>query len=394
MVGGWPDGAHPVRWIASLRDVTPRAAIIAGAVLALVPLAPSTVARAAPVGCQAGAVSATSGLSVPADAPPLPTRLAARSWLVADLDSGDVIGSCGAHERGAPASVQKLLLAAALMPRLDPAAVVTVTAADMNFEPGSSAVGLLVGGRYRVETLWLGLLLNSGNDAANVLARVGGGTVAAALQAMNDEARRLGALDTHAVTPSGLDGPGQVTSAFDLALIARVCFNRPDFVRYMATRTALIPPQPPRDKKGFQIQNDNAFLTEYPGAVGAKSGFTDVARHTFVAVARRDGRRLVATVLGAEIRTMPTWRQAASLLDWGFAVPRESAADHLVTPQEVAAAVSPSAAAVGLPTAGAAAGETDDRWPWFVAGAVLLAVPALVLVLAAIRRRPVATERH
>ena len=128
---------------------------------------------------------------------------------MADLDTGQVLGGCGPHEYGTPASVQKLLLAATVLPKLNPKQIATVTQADLNFEPGSSAVGLLLGGRYSVELLWLGLLLNSGNDAANVLARLGGGPagVPGTLAAMNAEAKRLGAYQTHAVTPSGLDGP-------------------------------------------------------------------------------------------------------------------------------------------------------------------------------------------
>jgi D-alanyl-D-alanine carboxypeptidase len=117
---------------------------------------------------------ATAGLVVPPDAP-APPRLTATSWLVADLTTGAVLGACGPHEYAIPASTQKLLLAAAVLPLLDPARVVEVTDTDLDFEPGSSAVGLVRGGRYTVETLWLGLLLNSGNDAANVLARLGGG---------------------------------------------------------------------------------------------------------------------------------------------------------------------------------------------------------------------------
>src|SRR6185295_14851138 len=123
-----------------------------------------------------------------------------------DLDTGAVLAACAPHALAAPASVQKLLLAATIMDSLDPERVVTVTGADLNYEPGSSAVGLVTHGRYSVNTLWLGLLLNSGNDAANVLARVGDrGGVAGTLAAMNARARGLGALDTHAVTPSGLD---------------------------------------------------------------------------------------------------------------------------------------------------------------------------------------------
>lgn len=294
---------------------------------------------------------ATKGLAIPESAPRPPSNLSATSWVVADLDTGAVIGACGPHEYGAPASLQKLLLAATVMPKLNPAQVITVTQEDMNFEPGSSAVGLIVSGKYTVQTLWLGLLLNSGNDAANVLARLGGGDagVAGTIAAMNAEARHLGAFDTHAETPSGLDGPGQVTSAYDLALIARACFAREDFRRYAATMAAQIPPQPPKDKHGFQIQNDNRLLSEYPGAMGGKTGFTDIARHTFVGAAQRERRRLVVTMLGAEHRPVRTWQQAAALLDWGFSVPSDTSVGRLVDPGEadviLAAAPSPSAAA-------------------------------------------------
>ncbi|WP_423790623.1 D-alanyl-D-alanine carboxypeptidase family protein, partial [Micromonospora globispora] len=157
-----------------------------------------------------------------------------------------MLGGCGPHEYGTPASTQKLLLAATMLAKLDPKQLVTVTRDDLKIARGSSAVGLLVGGRYTVETVWLGLLLNSGNEAANVLARLGGGPegVAGGVRAMNEEARRLGARQTHAVTPSGLDGKGQFTSAYDLALIARACFADPLFRRYTRTERTQIPAQP------------------------------------------------------------------------------------------------------------------------------------------------------
>jgi serine-type D-Ala-D-Ala carboxypeptidase (penicillin-binding protein 5/6) len=284
-----------------------------------------------------GPALATRGLAIPAGAKPPPAaKLSARSWVVADLDSGAVLGACGAHEYGIPASVQKLLLVATMMPRLNSAQVVQVTRADLNIEPYSSAVGLVEGGRYKIETLWLGLLLVSGNDAANVLARLGGGTGTAAggVAAMNAEAKRLGAYQTHAATPSGLDGPAQFTSAYDLALIARVCFAREDFRRYAKTERTQIPPQKP-NIKGFQIQNDNHLIYRYPGALGGKTGFTDMARHSYVGAAERNGRRLVVTLLGAEAQPLRGWQQAAALLDWGFGLPPDASVGRLVTPEDV-----------------------------------------------------------
>ncbi|MFE9693546.1 D-alanyl-D-alanine carboxypeptidase family protein [Micromonospora sp. NPDC005806] len=308
-----------------------------------------------------GARLDTPGLVTP-DGAPTPPAVTATSWLVADLDTGAVLGACGPHEYGTPASTQKLLLAATMLPRLDPKQVVTVTRGDLNIARGSSAVGLLVGGKYSVETVWLGLLLNSGNEAANVLARLGGGAdgVAGGVRAMNEEAHRLGARQTHAVTPSGLDGKGQFTSAYDLALIARSCFANPLFRRYTLTERTQIPAQPALKKGGFQIQNENQLIYRYPGALGGKTGFTELARHSYVGAAQRGGRRLVVTLLGAEARPVRGWQQGAQLLDWGFSLPRDASAGRLVEPGELdAAETAPS----GSPTAPTPAALPEWRGP-------------------------------
>jgi D-alanyl-D-alanine carboxypeptidase (penicillin-binding protein 5/6) len=341
----------------------------------------------------------TPGLVI-APGAPQPPAVTATSWVVADMDTGAVLGGCGPHEYGLPASVQKLLLTATALPKLDPKQVVTVTREDLAFESGSSAVGLLLNGHYSVETLWLGLLLNSGNDAANVLARLAGdGTgVAGTVQAMNEEARRLGALQTHAVTPSGLDGPGQFTSAYDLALIARACFAEEAFQRYATTERTQIPAQPPQ--KGFEIQNENQLIFRYPGAIGGKTGYTTLARHTYVGAAQRNGRRLVVTLLGAEARPLRGWQQGAALLDWGFALPRDASVGRLVDPGEATATPFPSAAAGRAPADGSAMTRASARTRgWWtemspaiaIALAIALAVAVVVTVvvlLVTARRNP------
>ncbi|MEU2609999.1 D-alanyl-D-alanine carboxypeptidase [Micromonospora sp. NPDC007271] len=342
----------------------------------------------------------TPGLVAP-DGAPAPPAVTATSWLVADLDTGAVLGACGPHEYGTPASTQKLLLAATMLPRLDPKQVVTVTRGDLDIEPGSSAVGLLVGGKYTVETVWLGLLLNSGNEAANVLARLGGGAdgVPGGVRAMNEEARRLGARQTHAVTPSGLDGKGQFTSAYDLALIARACFANPLFRRYALTERTRIPAQPALKKGGFQIQNENQLIYRYPGALGGKTGFTQLARHSYVGAAQRDGRRLVVALLGAEARPVRGWQQGAELLDWGFSLPRDASVGRLVEPGELdeaeaAAGSSPPAAPTPTPPpqwrgpAGTALRRmADGDWRIIVPAAGILALAVGGLVTALVVRR-------
>ncbi|MFI2711128.1 D-alanyl-D-alanine carboxypeptidase family protein [Micromonospora sp. NPDC018662] len=322
------------------------------------PVPPAPVPEQQVVG---GETLAGPGLVTPPGSP-APPAVTATTWLVADLDSGAVLGACGPHAYGTPASTQKLLLAATMLSRLDPKQVAVATQADLDIEPGSSAVGLLVGGRYPVETLWLGLLLQSGNDAANMLARLGAGSARAGVEQMNAEARRLGALQTRAVTPSGLDGPGQFTSAYDLALIARACFADPRFRRYALTERAQIPAQPALKKGGFQIQNENQLIYRYPGALGGKTGFTELARHSYVGAAQRGGRRLVVTLLGAEARPVRGWQQGAQLLDWGFALPRDASVGRLVDPGELDQPAEP--AVTKAPAAAAPAPARPTSRPW------------------------------
>ncbi len=338
---------------------------------------------------------ATDGLVVPRAAP-RPPALTATSWLVADLDTGEVLGGCGPHVYGTPASVQKLLLAATVMDKLDPKQVATVTDGDLDIEPYSSAVGLLKGGKYPVSTLWLGLLLNSGNDAANTLARLGGGKggLPATVAAMNAEAKRLGAYQTHAVTPSGLDGPGQFTSAYDLALIARQCFAKPDFRKYALTERTRIPAQKKLRKGGFQIQNQNQLIFNYPGALGGKTGFTKLARHSYVGGAERNGRRLVATLLGAEAVPLRGWQQGAALLDWGFSLPKDASVGKLVEPDSpdapgtaADASAAPAAASKQQPAPAVARAATDRGLSLGLAAALAAVLAGAPLVLLLHQRR-------
>jgi D-alanyl-D-alanine carboxypeptidase (penicillin-binding protein 5/6) len=337
---------------------------------------------------------ASPGLVLPDGAPALPATISAQAWVVADLDTGDILGACAPHVQHLPASTQKLLTALTALPKLDPKQVVTVTDADLAIERGSSAVGLVKGGRYTVETIALGMLLNSGNDAANVLARLAGGAggIPGGVLAMNTEARRIGAFDTTAVTPSGLDGPGQFTSAYDLALIARADFAIPSFRTYTATQRTVIPGQPPKFPS-FQIQNENKLLQRYPGAIGGKTGFTDLARHTYVGAAQRNGRRLVVTLLRGEHRPLKLWQQGAALLDWGFKIPAGTEpVGRLVRPEDVIPKAAPvlPALAVTRDTGPAGGQGSGLRRAGIGAGA---AATALFVTVAGLRLRVLRRRR-
>src|SRR3954451_24536183 len=169
-----------------------------------------------PAGPIGGAALGTTGVALQAAAgtPALP-RLSASSFVLADLDTGDVLAARNPHGALRPASTLKVLTAVTLLPRLDPAATYTAAWEDANVE-GSKA-GVVPNATYTVHNLFQAMFLVSGNDAANSLANAAGG-VPSTVAAMRETARGLGALDTRVVNPSGLDADGQVTSAYDLAL--------------------------------------------------------------------------------------------------------------------------------------------------------------------------------
>ena len=293
-----------------------------------------------------------TGYALPVGAPPLPPDITAYGWIVADLDSGEVLGAKDPHWRLAPASTLKTLTALALIPRLDKDAWVTARFDDVNVE--GSKVGLVEDGRYTVQELFTALMIVSGNDAANVLASAVGGQ-AKAVELMAEEAERIGAVDTVPRNPSGLDADGQVSSPYDLALIAREGMKLDDFRWYASVRRSSM--AAPGGKR-FEIYNHNRLITRgYDGALGIKNGYTSKAKASFVGAAERDGTRLVVAVMRAKPQA---WQEAAALLDWGFAVSgRHSPVGQLVEPSEDndAEEREPVAAVAAEPPAGAPAAE-------------------------------------
>ena len=290
-----------------------RALLTAVAATVLVAAGPVTAAHAEDgTGGPVGGERLGTGPEVVTDgSAPAPPAVKAASWLIADLDSGEVLAAKAPHARLRPASTLKTLTALVLLPRLDRRDVITGIDADAGIE--GSKVGVYPGLRYSVDLLFMGLFLNSGNDAVHALARTDEGGVPATIRRMNAKAAQLGALDTHVVDPTGLDADGQLSSAYDLALISRAGLQRADFRRYATTRLAYYP-----DRTGgrYQISNQNHLLWSYPGALGVKTGFTTLARNTFVGAASRDGHRLVVTLMNSPHGIT---KDAAALLDWGFA---------------------------------------------------------------------------
>src|ERR1700730_8405014 len=249
--------------------------------------------------------------SVPSPDGPAP------AWIVADMDTGQVLAGRDTDVAHPPASTIKTLLALTALdelPSLD--ATVVGTEADTHVE--CNCAGIKPGRTYTARQLLDAVLLVSGNDAANAMADMIGGYDAAVAK-MNAKAASLGAVNTHAATPSRLDRPGGsgFPTPHDLALIFRAAMGNPTFAQISAQPVAMFP----TDAGDKPLVNEDEMLHRYPGTLGGKTGYTDAAKKTFVAAADRGGRRLVIAMMYGLIKEGgPTyWDQAATLLDWGFA---------------------------------------------------------------------------
>ncbi|NUS11069.1 MAG: D-alanyl-D-alanine carboxypeptidase [Streptomyces sp.] len=339
-------------------------------------------------------------------APPLPAKLTARSWVVADAETGDILAEHNAHWQLAPASTLKMLFADAVLPKLPRTETHVVAPGDLaGMGEGSSLVGIQERHPYTVKDLWLGVFLRSGNDAVHVLAAMNGG-VGKTVADMNAMAKELQANDTHVVTPDGYDEPGQHSSAYDLTLFARQGLLNADFREYCSTVVAQFPGDYKKDKNGkattarstFQIQNTDRLLSgdydlkRYPGIAGVKNGNTTNAGATYTGVAQRGGRTLLVTVMHPDPGHNNVYREAASLLDWGFkAGTTAKPVGTLVPPlSEVRASASASASASPQGRhvdASASATSSSGGGVWTAAGIALGTVVVLGAVIAVIRRR-------
>jgi D-alanyl-D-alanine carboxypeptidase (penicillin-binding protein 5/6) len=231
-----------------------------------------------------------------------------------DMDTREVLWARDPETSRAPASLTKLITA---MVAVDDAGSLdrTVVVAKEATQVIPSVMGLTPGERLTVHELLDGLFLDSGNDAAEALAR---GIVPRDrfIRQMNQKAKTIGLTSSHFVNPSGLDAPGHGMSAHDLAHAAAYLDQYyPALAAIAGTKDVYIAAT--AEHKAFNTHNLNPILWSYPGATGLKTGLTDNAGGCIVATATRGGRHLIAVVLNA---TRHSADDAAVLLNYGFSL--------------------------------------------------------------------------
>lgn len=244
-------------------------------------------------------------------------EVSAQSAVVLTADTGTVLFEKDGHTPRPVASTTKIMTALlaleAAQERGDPLVDITQ---EMVAVEGSS-MGLQAGDSISLTGLAAGMLLASGNDAANAAALYLDGSLESFAARMNQRAAALGMEDTHFVTPSGLDGEdaqglGHLSTAYDMALLARVALEDQAFRQLCSSPSLAVEFAEP--VKRVTYTNHNKLLTQYQGCVGVKTGFTKEAGRCLVSAAERDGALLIAVTLNAP----NDWEDHAALLDYGF----------------------------------------------------------------------------
>jgi D-alanyl-D-alanine carboxypeptidase (penicillin-binding protein 5/6) len=234
---------------------------------------------------------------------------AARAFFVVNASNGEVLAARNARAKLPIASITKLMTVLVALDHLKPSDTVTVSAASSKV--GESRIPLHVGQRVLVRDLLAGALIQSANNAATALASAAsGGNVPRFVAWMNTRARQLGLRDTHFVNTDGLDIAGHVSSARDVAVLARVAMHKRIVRELVRERSDTI------EGGRFVVRTWNDLLGVFPGLIGVKTGHTNDAGWCEVAAARRNGFTIYAVILGSPTRSQRNV-DLQRLLAWG-----------------------------------------------------------------------------
>lgn len=236
--------------------------------------------------------------------------ISASSAVVMVADTGEVLYEHNAHTQRSMASTTKIMTALLALENADLKKEITVSEKEVAVE--GTSMGLLPDDKVTFEGLVYGMLLQSGNDAANVTAVKLGGSVEKFVKLMNKRAAEIGMSNTNFVTPSGLDASEHYSTAYDMALLACEAVKNPDFRSISSQKQAVVYYGNPPYRR--TLTNHNKMLNYYDGCIGVKTGFTKKSGRCLVSAAERDSVTIVAVTLNAP----NDWNDHKILLDYGF----------------------------------------------------------------------------
>lgn len=234
----------------------------------------------------------------------------AEAAVVINADTAEIIYSSNSNKRLPMASTTKIMTALLLCEHGNLQKEITVTKKMVTVE--GSSMGLLEGDKVTLHDLLYGMMLASGNDAANTTAYILGGSPDGFAKLMNKRAQEMGLKDTHFVTPSGLDDDEHYTTAYELAVITMNALKNEDFAKAVSSQSAtLCYGNPPYNRT---LTNHNRLLKESDEIIGVKTGFTKKSGRCLVTAARRDGK----TVIAVTLNDPNDWSDHRNLLNYGL----------------------------------------------------------------------------
>lgn len=243
-------------------------------------------------------------------------NISAQSAVLICAESGEILFERNADKQLSMASTTKIMTSLLALEAGTPNREIVVTEEMVSVE--GTSMGLVAGDSVSLIELVYGMLLQSGNDAANTVAYVIGGSPEGFADMMNARADKIGMKYTNFVTASGLDDDEHYSTAHDMALLAAECLKNPGFAAICSQKTAkLTYGNPPYART---LTNHNRLLWSYPDSIGVKTGFTKKSGRCLVSAARRGGITLVAVTLNAP----DDWADHKELLDYGFSVCKSS----------------------------------------------------------------------
>ena len=245
------------------------------------------------------------------------------SCILVDADTGSILFERNSHEKCYPASTTKILTGLLTIENCNMDDVVTFSqaaATSINIYEDAN-LGCKTGEQFTVNQLLHGLLLYSANEMAYALGEHVAGSMDAFVDMMNAKAKELGALNTHFANPSGLFNENHYTTAYDMAMIARGCYNNASFVSIDSTADSYVIPATNLSaqrtiRHRHKMLKGRSYYYEY--CKGGKTGYTDESQNTLVTFAEKDGMRLICVVF-KEATDDLRYTDTRTLFDWGFA---------------------------------------------------------------------------
>ncbi|MDR1665303.1 MAG: D-alanyl-D-alanine carboxypeptidase [Clostridiales bacterium] len=246
----------------------------------------------------------------------------AKANILMEADTGQILLEENAHAKLAPASVTKVMTILLIYEALEQERIKwddIVTVSSHAASMGGSQIYLEPEEQQTVRDLTKSVVIASANDAAVAMAEFIAGSEEGFVLMMNNRAKELGMLNTHFVNACGLDAPGHLTTAYDIALMSRELITKhTDVLQYTKTWMDIITHKTARCESEFGLTNTNRLIRNYTGATGLKTGSTSQAQFCIAATSERDGMKLIAVVMAAPDPTI-RFDSAMKMMDYGYA---------------------------------------------------------------------------